>query len=265
MTLASGLDGRLVPVRSSRGREAVLYFERWEDNVLPPPSGETWPPQVLRQVNAYVAHKSWFSAPDADALAARLGRISKFQSINSEDAVTWSWFGTLGLEPPSARRRALAWLYERIGLDVTASERATIDQWRRVVHPNALHSARGPEVDALIDDPRSALIYVEAKWNAGVGTGKGAAPGARDDQIVLRRDALRIDPTRTDDDRELVVLCIANRPIDLRLYDERPQAARWPVKVASLTWDELASCSAHPRHGDFAHYLDWKRMLATPP
>jgi hypothetical protein len=86
-------------------------------------------------VNAYVARQSWFTDDDADALAAQLGRISKFQSLNSEDAVTWSWFGTLAVAEPPARRRAVQWLYDRLGLELEASPEVRITTRRRSFAP----------------------------------------------------------------------------------------------------------------------------------
>src|SRR5215211_1511187 len=103
-----GHDGRLVDVRYSRGSK-VPYAVRWEDNVLPPREGSAWPSSLLKQVNGYVVRRGWFSAEDAAVLTARLGRISKFQSLKSEDAHTWSWFGTLGLAVPEDRRATVQW------------------------------------------------------------------------------------------------------------------------------------------------------------
>src|SRR5437879_6569501 len=145
-------DGRMVAIRYSKG-SGVPYLESWEDNVLGSRGAGAWPDSLLRQVKAYVARRSWFADEDARALSAGLGRISKFQSLNSEDAVTWSWFGTLGRAEPETRRRAIQWLYDRLGLPLKASPDVRIDQWMRVVHPNALESAKGPELDARIDDP----------------------------------------------------------------------------------------------------------------
>src|SRR4051812_22181899 len=217
MAYVSGMNGDSVAVRWSRG--GVLYFERWQDNVLAPRDGMQWPASVTRQVKSYVMQRTPFSQEDADALAANLGRISKFQSINSEDAVTWSWFGTLALEALTAQRETLSWLYDQIGLNLVAGERVRIDQWARVPHPNAAGRA-GPELDARIDDPDVALVHVEAKWNAKLSTGKGAAHGTRDDQVVLRRDALRALDEKTPG-RPLVVLCVGNRPIDTSSYNEQ--------------------------------------------
>src|SRR4051794_25204728 len=136
MAQVRGYDGRRVEIRHSLGSK-VPYVVAWEDNVLAPPSDCQWPPAVVKQVNAYVARKSWFAEEDAAVLAARLGHISKFQSLNSEDAVTWSWFGTLGLAEPASRRLVIQWLYDRLDLALTASSKITIDQWMRIIHPNA--------------------------------------------------------------------------------------------------------------------------------
>jgi hypothetical protein len=242
----------------------VPYFELWEDNVLRLPGINTWPASLLRQVKGYVVPRSWFTDSDAEALSKHLGgRISKFQSLNSEDAVAWSWFGTLTIVEPEIRRSVVQWLYDRLGLELEASTSVGIDQWSRVVHPNAPDSPHGPELDARIDDPGQALVYVEAKWDAGLGTGKGSGEGGRDDQIVLRRDSFRTDPARKEDRRRFVVLVVSNAEPDLSRYLEasQPQQLR-RVSVAWLTWSELASCDAHPLAADFRGYLAWKRQLA---
>jgi hypothetical protein len=239
----------------------VLTFERWEDNVL---RGDVspWPPHALYdQVIGYVARRDHFDTDDAVALAAHLGgRISKVQSVNSEDAVTFSWFGTLAVASTSVRSAVVQWLYSRIGLATTASDPA-IDQWVRVFHPNAPGSSRGPELDARVDDA-NALIYVEAKWSAGIGTGRGSTGGVPDDQIVLRRDSLRNDPLLRGDTRALAVLGVSETRTDVTKWDEGHTNER-PVTVAWLTWDELAECPAHPFAGEFRRYLDWKRELVS--
>ena len=84
----------------------MLTFERWEDNVLGSPP---WAESLLGQVRGYVARRSHFADDDAEALAAHLdGRISKFQSSNSEDAVTYSWFGTLAIASSDASPATVA-------------------------------------------------------------------------------------------------------------------------------------------------------------
>jgi hypothetical protein len=257
MTVTNNWNGEPVAVRRSRG--GVLTFERWEDNVLGAPP---WPTALLGQVRGYVAQRGHFADADTEALAAHLdGRISKFQSVNSEDAVTYSWFGTLAAASADTRRTAVQWLYDRASIPAAANA-PTIDHWARVFHPNAPESARGPELDARIDDPSAALVYVEAKWNAQVGTGKGKTSGIPDDQIVLRRDSLRDDPALKNDDRVFVVLGISEDKPDLVKWREPDDHLR-AVSVAWLTWDELAECPEHPLADEFGRYIAWKRMHAV--
>ena len=254
MAVIENWNGQPVAVRRSRG--GVLTFERWEDNVLGSPP---WPEALLGQVRGYAARRSHSAADDAQALAAHLdGRISKFQSFNSEDAVTYSWFGTLASASADTRRAAVQWLYEQAGIPADAHA-PVIDQWARVFHPNAPESPRGPELDARVDDPGIALIYIEAKWNAMVGTGKGKVADVPDDQIVLRRDSLRNDPALKNDKRALAILGVSEHKPDLASWHEPHGHAR-PVTIAWLTWDELAKCPAHPLADQFGRYLAWKRM-----
>jgi hypothetical protein len=133
----------------------------------------------------------------------------------------------------------------------------------RIIHPNALMSSKGPELDARIDDPGVALVYVEAKWDAALGSGKGAAPGREDDQVILRRDAFRAEPKLAADEREFVVLGVSNEAPDLSAYDEAPlKRPLRPVQVRWLTWADLSECDAHPLSSEFRRYLEWKRDLA---
>jgi hypothetical protein len=259
MSAIEDWNGRPLEVWRSRGR-GVPYVTGWERNVIRP-GAEAWPRWLLKQVRGYVARPSWFADEDAAALAADLGVISKFQSLRSEDAVTWSWFGTLAVADQEARARTLQWLYDRLGLDATVSSQARIDQWQRVTHPNALTSPNGPEVDARIDNPGMALIYVESKWGAALGTGKGAVERALDDQVVLRRDSMRKDPRLARDSaRPYVVLGVSNAPPDLTSYAEEGAGREMrPVSVAWITWDDLAGCDVHPHADEFARYLAWKR------
>lgn len=252
MAMIDNWNGQPVAVRRSRG--GVLTFEHWEDNVLGAPP---WPEALLGQVRGYVARPDHFAGGDADALAAHLGRISKFQSVNSEDAVTYSWFGTLAAAAANVRCAAVQWLYDRAGIPATA-QNPVIDQWARVFHPNAPGSPRGPELDARIDDPGAALVYVEAKWSAGIGTGRGKLADVPDDQIVLRRDSLRSDPNVNSDERTFAVLGVSEHKPGLAQWDE-PDGDGRPVTVAWLTWDDLADCSDHPLAEEFGRYLAWKR------
>lgn len=250
-------NGDRIEVRYSRGASSVPYVLDWRRNVLGLGAGQAPPSFLERHVRRYVARRSWFTEPDADALAAGLGRISRFQSLRSEDALTWSWFGSLTLAPEQDRQAVIQWLYDRLSLSVQASSGVEVTQWSRMRHPNT-GGANGPELDAVIDDASGALIHVEAKWLADLGRGQGATPDRRDDQIVLRRDAMRTYPTSVSDSRPWVVLGISPTAPDLRVYDE-PDSHRRRVLIAWMTWDDLGGCSVHPHADEFRRHLGWKR------
>jgi hypothetical protein len=250
-------NGDRLEVRYSRGTSSVPYVSDWRRNVLGLGAGQTLPLYLEQQVRRYVARRSWFTEADADALAADLGRISRFQSLRSEDGLTWSWFGSLTLAPEQARHAVVQWLYDRLGLPVRASSSVQVTQWSRVRHPNT-GGANGPEIDAIIDDASGALIHVEAKWMADLGTGQGATPDTRDDQIVLRRDAMRMYPASLSDVRPWVVLGVSPEAPDLTVYDE-PDPHLRRVLVTWLKWDDLAGCSVHPHADEFRRHLEWEQ------
>ena len=252
-------NGKPVEVLRSRG-SGVPYVTSWQRNVIRPGS-HGWPPSLVKQVRDRTAQRSWFSAGDAAKLAEELGVVSMFQSLHSEDALTWSWFGTLALADPEARVQTTQWLYDRLGLVASASRDVHIDQWMRVTHPHELNSPSGPEVDARVDDPGQALIYVEAKWRAALGSGKGAGDGEREDQIVLRRGSMRRDPSLASDANRLyVVLGVSNDIADLTPYDDAAEPALRRVEVRWLRWADLAECALHPHAEEFGRYLQWKQQ-----
>jgi hypothetical protein len=249
-------NGSPLLVRYSRGASRVPYVEDWQRNVLGVEDAADAPGFLTRQVRAYVARRAWFSEQDALALSARLGRISKFQSLRSEDAVTWSWFGTLARAAADARRASIQWLYDFLDVNVDVSDDVAIRQWVRVPHPN-VPGRVGPEVDAIVDDRRGPLIYVEAKWRATLGTGRGVDEETPDDQIVLRCRAL--GAAARDESPPRVVLGISVNGSEVDVYqhvaDETDVVVRW------LTWTDLATCHEHPQAQAFSSYLAWKQRL----
>lgn len=252
-------DRRLV-VRRSRGPSKVPYVEDWTRNVIGVERDENAPDFLRRQVRAYVARRSWFTEEDAAVLSAGLGRISKFQSLRSEDALTWSWFGTLSGARPEHRQAALQWLCDQLQLDVSVSNDVAVRQWMRVPHPN-VPGRVGPEVDAVVDDPDGVLMYVEAKWDAILGTGRGATAKSRDDQVVLRRLALRAEASANPGERLRAVVGVSRLAHDLGIYEEHV-VPTFPVEVRWITWERLAQCQAHPLAEQFRKYVSWKKAVA---
>lgn len=170
--------------------------------------------------------------------------------------MTWSWFGTLDGAASDTRRTSIQWLCNQLHLNVEVSDSVVVRQWTWLPHPN-VRGRRGPEVDAVVDDPHGLLAYVEAKLDAKLGTGKGATEGTVDDQIVLRCRALAAEDV--DKGRPRVVLGISPAKPNLDVYQHVLSATG--VAVHWLTWSDLASCKEHPWTLEFREYLAWRLRL----
>jgi hypothetical protein len=187
-----------------------------------------------------------------------LGFYSDLQSLNSEDAITWSYFGPFLAETPSMRAAFANWLLDRVGLSqLPRCERCQLDLWRRIPHPDRLTSSGGPELDVVLDAD-TAVVFVEAKWRSKEATNQGIT-GTKS-QLQLRRDFLGKIGRGVYGDRAFVVLGIV---LDEPLAAVTPPDAQG-VHTASLRWDDLAAYQHHPKHEEFARYLEWKRSFLRP-
>jgi hypothetical protein len=136
----------------------------------------------------------------AAAVSDRLGHYTPLQSINSEDVITWSFFGPAIYGGAALRAAFLRWLLTRLRLPAEDTM-ASIDLWRRVPHPQK-PSAPGPELDALLHGGRSVL-FEEAKWGSPEESARGhPEPRRRWNCALARRPPRR--PERLVDHLNLV-------------------------------------------------------------
>lgn len=129
-----------------------------------------WPPPELiqkiyqsRQVRAY--------ADSERAIAtAKLSFYSDLQSLHSEDAVTWSFFGPLVYATPAVRSVFVKELLTLIDVQGSSSD-ALVWLWRRIPHPDDLVPG-GPEIDFgfQTDD---VFLLGEAKWRSSGAAAQG--------------------------------------------------------------------------------------------
>ena len=96
-----------------------------------------------------------------------LGYYSDLQSLHSEDAITWSVFGTVARAIPLIRESWLTDLMSLLNLPSASARRTEVFLWRRIPHPDTLVPG-GPEIDFGILT-ENAVILGEAKWLSGVG------------------------------------------------------------------------------------------------
>lgn len=235
-------NGREIRVDRSPG--GVLLFCDVDDALIRAETTCWPPPQVVMKLGA-AQHESKVPA----SVRQKLGHYSALQSINSEDAITWNFFGGL-INRPEAGAGFLNWLCARLELPWAGNTAAITDVWRRIPHPDK-PIAPGPELDAVLVGDQ-VVVMVEAKWGSIEGTGQGVAGDKG--QIQLRREFLTIYGRRLWADRGLLVLGVT-RDSPLVVADG-PDA--YGVAVASITWSCLAEWLEHPAGDEFARHLRWK-------
>ena len=131
-----------------------------------------WPPPELLQ-KLYASDRWRGKTPEDDAsVRSCLGHYCDLQSLNSEDAITWSFFGPLIYGPATWREDFATKLLKTIGFPAPSA--VALWLWRRIPHPEKPASTGGPEIDFGLQTDRS-LILGEAKWNSQLGSGQGVA------------------------------------------------------------------------------------------
>ncbi len=237
-------------VKSRGGVHAVCDFS---DNLIRDERLPWPPPPVVQKLYESTHGKAY--GDGLPAASATLGHYSDLQSLNSEDAITWSYFGPFLADSPQARSRFLNWLLEKATLpELAKNERCAIDLWRRIPHPDKPGAAGGPELDVVLDGD-AAVVFAEAKWSSKEATNQGTS-GTKG-QLELRRDFLGKIGPRIYGDRGRVVLGIV---LDEPLSDVTPPD-KHGVHTASLRWEQLAEYDQHPKQDEFGRYLEWKRSF----
>lgn len=240
---------REIVVAQSKG--GVIAVADVSDNLIRV-SEVPWPPPAVVQKLYESRQARAFEGAQLKLATGGLGVYSDLQSLHSEDAVTWSYFGPLAVQSPAARADFLNWLLGRVGLDQwTGSKRASIDLWRRVPHPDKSLPG-GPELDLVIDGDQ-CVIFGEVKWLSGEGQGQGVLKDKG--QMQLRRDFFAKYGSAIYGDRGFVVLGVSlGDALESAVPEDTAQ-----LVTRSIDWAGLAEYAQHPKADEFRRYLRWKR------
>jgi len=209
-----------------------------------------WPPPEIVQKLYRSRQIRAFTGEDEKICTSGIGFYCDLQSIHSEDAITWSVFGTVGRVSQPEVEVWLADLFRFLDLPGIQTDDAEVFLWRRVPHPDTLVPG-GPEIDVGILTA-NALILGEAKWQSGVGAAQGKM---RDkDQIQLRGEFLKkygpsLFPNRT----VFVVLGIS--PFADVFKDTTPEG----IIFRSTTWEAICVLGSHPHAEELWRYFKWKK------
>jgi hypothetical protein len=184
-------------------------------------------------------------------VSEKLGFYCDLQSLHSEDAITWSFFGPLATAGTVAAAEFLNWLCMKLGLPWTENQRCEVDLWRRIVHPET-KGMGGPELDFLLSGDQ-CVVLGEAKWFSGEGRSQGRTGEGR--QMNYRRRFLNeFAPAIYGERGRLLLGLVLDQPIE----EERP-APLPGVETAALHWADLCAYENHPAAAEFAAYYDWKQ------
>ncbi len=220
------------------------------DNLIRTGYYRPWPPPEIVQKMYQSRQIRAFSGEDKTICTSGLGFYCDLQSLHSEDAITWSVFGTAARAPQSELEAWLADVVSLLALSHLDTGGAEVFLWRRIPHPDNLVPG-GPEIDVGISTS-NALILGEAKWQSGVGVAQGKMKNK--DQIQLRGEFLqkyapKFYPSRS----ELVVLGISL--FEDAFVDTTPEG----VDFRCATWEQICSLSSHPQAEEVQRYFNWKK------
>ena len=242
--------GRVVTLAESAG--GVLAFPNALDGLL---RGDVpvWPTPEITQKLYASRQRQAFRGNDLEVVVKQLGYYCDLQSLHSEDAITWNFFGPITYAMEGTRLEYCKSLFQLIEPSLPPPSVATICLWRRVPHPDN-SSSGGPEIDVLIQTPE-VVVVGEAKWLSAVGSGQGV--GKNKNQFTLRREYLEGLGRRTyAEGTARVVLSIGLEPA---AADFRPDAGSSGVVFRHITWQDLCQISPHPVGDELAAYLAWKK------
>ena len=120
-----------------------------------------WPPSEIVQKLYQSNHAKSFVNNQKEKSIEYLGYYSDLQSIHSEDAITWSVFGTASHSSSELRNKFIFDFLQNMNVKTQPVLNSEIFLWRRIPHPDTLVSG-GPEIDFGIFTG-DILLFGEAK------------------------------------------------------------------------------------------------------
>jgi hypothetical protein len=211
-----------------------------------------WPPPEL--VQKLYASGRWSGKTDEDDRVVRecLGHYSDLQSLNSEDAITWSFFGPLIHGPRVRQLHFATGLFSGLGLQSPSV--IALWLWRRIPHPEKPESTGGPELDfGMISD--SVTILGEAKWNSQLAVGQGVARNRT--QLDLRVSyCVGLGRRALPSIKQWVVLGVGRAP---DVFDTGTSDAT----VRNMAWRDLLELMPADLQPELSKYLTWKEKYSS--
>lgn len=238
-----------IKIRSAQSKGGVLVVAHPLDNLIST-GCVPWPTSEVLQKLYQSNHTNAFHGDQLETCKAGIGYYCDLQSLHSEDAITWSVFGTVARANQTQKEKWVADLFALMDLREASPDHADIFLWRRIPHPDTLVPG-GPEIDFGIMT-RNALVIGEAKWLSDVGAFQGKNKDK--DQIRLRGDFLK------EYGRRLFPTASVHAVVGLSLFpDAFTNTAPPEVLFRDATWEEVCSLPSHPYADEVHRYFHWKK------
>ncbi len=242
MTLRDWKDKEIPIVKSRGGKISVCNYE---DNLIIPKSA-VWPnPDIVKKLYKSNQSKA-FDREALEALSAKLGFYCDLQSLRSEDAITWSVFGTLHCFSKESQTQFVNSMLKLIGEEPNVTD-CSIQLWTRITHPDT-NGSGGPELDfQILGD--NVVVFGECKWNSKVAENQGKQKDKN--QIQLRLEYLKKYGKR--------IFPHVNRRLGLLVEPISQRNSPLP----HVTWQEICNNTEHPLKEEIKSYYNWKKNYGT--
>lgn len=232
-------NGKEIKIAKSKGGKICVC--NYEENLIIP-NNSIWPhPDIVKKL--YKSnHSKDFDERSLSELSGKLGFYCDLQSLRSEDAITWSVFGTLNCYPKSPQVQFVNLLLEKIGETLHVND-CSIQLWSRIAHPDTLVSG-GPELDFLIVCDK-LVLFGESKWMSKVAKHQGKKKDK--DQLQLRTEFLqKYGKQIFSKSDKLLVLVVGD---ELKGQDD---------DYSYISWETLCKEIQHPLGDEIEQYYLWK-------
>lgn len=238
VTTMNDWNGREIRIAKSRlGKISVCNYR---DNLIVPHNSVFPHPDIVKKL--YKSnHSKDFDGSARSEVSKELGFYCDLQSLRSEDAITWSVFGTLHYFPKQTQIGFVNSLLELIGERLKVKD-CEIQLWSRVAHPDTLVSG-GPELDFQIVTDKM-VIFGESKWTSKLSKDQGV--GRNKDQLQLRREYMqKYGKAIFRKVQRLLVLVVG-------LVEQES------LTCPFTTWKQVCDNAQHPMKEEVRKYYRWK-------
>jgi len=234
-------NGKEVPFALSNG--GVKLLSHPYDNLIK--NGcSPWPSPEILQKLYHSRHVAKFNQSEKIICNSGIGYYCDLQSLNSEDAITWSVFGTASKASKEIQIQWVKELFTLLSISEQYNEYVEIFLWRRIPHPDTLVPG-GPEIDIGIITSNTVL-FCEAKWKSKLSKNQGVLKNKN--QIQLREEFF------TKFGYKIFPSCSNFFTVSINLQEE----IIINNSYRAINWRDICKLSSHPVADEVERYYSWK-------